>query len=139
METGARVLPAEVLLPLILSVVLVVNDYKQIATTIELNTLNNKTRIVFKTRKEFIMKKNYIIVLTAEVVMESITAVNNYINNGWYMIDYTPNRIVLEKQFEFEGNKEALKSYVEHTGGLVSAVYVGIDPIYFDNKGWLDE
>ena len=85
------------------------------------------------------MKKNYIIVLTAEVVMESITAVNNYINNGWYMIDYTPNRIVLEKQFEFEGNKEALKSYVEHTGGLVSSVYVGIDPIYFDNKGWLDE
>ena len=85
------------------------------------------------------MKKNYIIVLTAEVVMESITAVNNYINNGWYMIDYTPNRIVLEKQFEFEGNNEALKSYVEHTGGLVSAVYVGIDPIYFDNKGWLDE
>ena len=85
------------------------------------------------------MKKNYIIVLTAEVVMESITAVNNYINNGWYMTDYSPNRIVLEKQFEFEGDKDALKYYVEHTGGLVSAVYVGITPIYLDNEGWLGE
>ena len=85
------------------------------------------------------MKKNYIIVLTAEINMESITEVNQFTSNGWYMTDYTPNRIVLEKQFEFEGDKEALKFYVEHTAGLVSAVYVGINPIYLDDKGWLGE
>ena len=85
------------------------------------------------------MKEIYIIVLTAEINMESITEVNQFTSNGWYMTDYTPNRIVLEKQFEFEGDKEALKSYVEHTGGLVSAVYVEINPIYLDDKGWLDE
>ena len=85
------------------------------------------------------MNKNYIIVLIAEISMESVTEVNNFVNDGWYMVDYTPNRIVLEKQFEFEGDKEALKFYVEHTGGLVSAVYVGINPIYLDDKGWLDE
>ena len=85
------------------------------------------------------MNKNYIIVLTAEINMESITEVNQFTSNGWYMTDYTPNRIVLEKQFEFEGDKEALKSYVEHTGGLVSAVYVGITPIYLDDEGWLGE
>ena len=85
------------------------------------------------------MNTNYIIVLTAEINMESITEVNNFVNSGWYMTDYTPNRIVLEKQFEFEGDKEALKSYVEHTGGLVSAVYVGITPIYLDDEGWLGE
>ena len=83
--------------------------------------------------------KNYIIVLTAEINMESITEVNRFISNGWYMTDYTPNRIVLEKQFEFEGDKEGLKSYVEHTGGLVSGVYVGINPIYLDDEGWLGE
>lgn len=85
------------------------------------------------------MKKSYIIVLTAEINMESITEVNQFTSNGWYMTDYTPNRIVLEKQFEFEGDKEALKSYVEHTGGLVSAVYVETDAIYLDDKGWLGE
>ena len=83
--------------------------------------------------------KNYIIVLTAEINMESITEVNNFVNNGWLMSDYTPNRIVLEKQFELEGDKKALKSYVEHTNGLVSAVYVDIIPIYLDDEGWLDE
>ena len=85
------------------------------------------------------MNKNYIIVLTAEINMESITEVNQFTSNGWYMTDYTPNRIVLEKQFEFEGDKEALKSYVEHTGGLVSAVYAGTNAIYLDDKGWLPE
>lgn len=85
------------------------------------------------------MNTNYLIVLTAEINMESITEVNQFTSNGWYMTDYTPNRIVLEKQFEFEGDKEALKSYVEHTGGLVSAVYVGITPIYLDDEGWLGE
>ena len=85
------------------------------------------------------MNTNYLIVLTAEINMESITEVNNFVNNGWYMTDYTPNRIVLEKQFEFEGDKDALKYYVEHTGGLVSAVYVGITPIYLDDEGWLGE
>ena len=85
------------------------------------------------------MNKSYIITLNAEISMESVTEVNNFINNGWYMVDYTPNRIVLEKQFEFEGDKNSLKYYVEHTGGLVSAVYVGINPIYLDDKGWLGE
>ena len=85
------------------------------------------------------MNKNYIIVLIAEIAMEAVTEINNFINDGWYMVDYTSNRIVLEKQFEFEGDKEALKFYVEHTGGLVSAVYVGINPIYLDDKGWLGE
>ena len=85
------------------------------------------------------MKKNYIIVLTAEINMKSITEVNNFVNNGWYMTDYTPNCIVLEKQFEFECDKDTLKSYVEHTGGLVSAVYVGITLIYLDDEGWLGE
>ena len=85
------------------------------------------------------MNENYIICLTAEIAMESVTEVNNFINDGWYMVDYTPNRIVLEKQFEFEGDKDNLKFYVEHTAGLVSAVYVGINPIYLDDKGWLDE
>ena len=83
--------------------------------------------------------EKYIIVLIAEIAMEAITEVNNFVNDGWYMTDYTPNRIVLEKQFEFEGDKEALKSYVEHTGGLVSAVYVETDAIYLDDKGWLGE
>lgn len=83
--------------------------------------------------------KNYIIYLTAEIIMESILEINNFINDGWYMTDYTPNRIVLEKQFEFEGDENALKFYVEHTGGLVSAVYVGTDPIYLDDKGWLNK
>lgn len=83
--------------------------------------------------------KNYIIYLTVEIAMEAIIEVNNYINDGWYMTDYTPNRIVLEKQFEFEGDENALKFYVEHTGGLVSAVYVGTDPIYLDDKGWLNK
>lgn len=81
----------------------------------------------------------YIIYLTAEIDMESILEINNFINDGWYMVDYTPNRIVLEKQFEFEGDENALKFYVEHTSGLVSAVYVGLDPIYLDDKGWLSE
>lgn len=83
--------------------------------------------------------KNYIIYLTVEIAMEAIIEVNNYINDGWYMTDYTPNRIVLEKQFEFEGDENVLKFYVEHTGGLVSAVYVGTDPIYLDDKGWLNK
>ena len=83
--------------------------------------------------------EKYIIVLIAEIAMEAITEVNNFVNDGWYMIDYTPNRIVLEKQFGFEGDKDTLKFYLEHTGGLVSAVYVGINPIYLDDKGWLDE
>lgn len=83
--------------------------------------------------------KNYVIVLIAEIAMEAIIEVNNFINDGWYMTDYTPNRIVLEKQFEFEGDENALKFYVEHTGGLVSAVYVGTDPIYLDDKGWLNK
>lgn len=83
--------------------------------------------------------KNYIIVLTAEINMESIVEVNNFVNNGWYMTDYTPNRIVLEKPFEFKGDENALKFYVEHTGGLVSAVYVDTDPIYLDDKGWLNK
>lgn len=81
----------------------------------------------------------YIIYLVAEIAMESILEINSFVNDGWYMVDYTPNRIVLEKQFEFEGDKDALKFYVEHTGGLVSAVYVGLDPIYLDDKGWLSE
>lgn len=85
------------------------------------------------------MNTNYIIVLTAEINMESITEVNNFINNGWYMTDYTPNRIMLEKQFEFEGDEKSLKFYVEHTAGLVSAVYVETDPIYLDDKGWLNK
>ena len=85
------------------------------------------------------MNKNYIIVLIAEIAMESVTEVNNFVNDGWYMVDYTPNRIVLEKQFEFEGDKDNLKFYVAHVSGLVSAVYVGINPIYLDDKGWLDE
>lgn len=83
--------------------------------------------------------KNYIIYLTAEIIMESILEINNFVNDGWYMVDYTSNRIVLEKQFEFEGDESALKFYVEHTGGLVSAVYVGTDPIYLDDKGWLNK
>ena len=83
--------------------------------------------------------KNYTIFLTAEIAMEAVTEVNNFVNDGWYMVDYTHNRIVLEKQFEFEGNEEALKFYVEHISGLVSAVYVGVNPIYLDDKGWLDE
>lgn len=85
------------------------------------------------------MEKNYIIVLTAEIAMENILEINNFINNGWYMIDYTPNRIVLEKQFEFEGDENALKFYVEHTAGLVSVVYMGTKPVYLDNKGWLNK
>ena len=85
------------------------------------------------------MNKNYIIYLTAEINMEAVTEVNRFIDDGWYMVDYTHNRIELAKQFEFEGDKEALKFYVEHTAGLVSAVYVGINPIYLDDKGWLDE
>lgn len=83
--------------------------------------------------------KDYIIYLTAEIAMDAVIEVNSFVNDGWYMVDYTPNRIVLEKQFEFEGDKDALKFYVEHTGGLVSAVYVGLDPIYLDDKGWLSE
>lgn len=85
------------------------------------------------------MKKKYIVVLTAEIALSAIEEITSYINNGWYMVDFTPLRIVLEKQEEVETLPITLKKFANSTNGLVSAIYdEDTNLVYGDEEGWVE-
>lgn len=81
--------------------------------------------------------KKYTVILHVELHVENVTEITNFLDNGWYMVDYTPSHIVLEQNpFTFEGTLFVLKKYTKGMNDMVAAIADENGLVYTDKEGW---